>query len=75
MWLSAYASPRATVPATGGRMARPSANSGFATWVLNFGWKSMSQKMWIGRFGLGVARMRAKTTGGISARQPATRSE
>ena len=51
-------------------MARPSAKSGFGAWALNFGWKSMSQKMWMGRFGLGVARMRAKTSGGISAMQP-----
>ena len=37
--------PAAIVPGTGGRMARPSANSGLACCDLYLGWKSMS---WMG---------------------------
>ncbi len=64
--LSVRASPRATVPAGGRRMARPSAKSGLAFCALNFGCLSMSGMIWMRGFGDGEARSLAMIASGTS---------
>ncbi len=64
----ACSSPRATVPGTSGRIARPSANIGLADWVLNFGCRPMSWISWILGTSEVVTRARAISASGMSAR-------
>ena len=57
-----------TAPATGGRMARRSANIGLRDWVLNFGWLSISGMMWMRGCGDVVTRARMIKANGTHER-------